>query len=42
MQNVHYYCLLMDCQFFDVFNLSNVSKVYFHIQFKNQNIQIHT
>jgi hypothetical protein len=38
--NVHYYCLLADCQFLSMFSVSKVSKLYFHIQFKSQNVQI--
>jgi hypothetical protein len=37
---MHYYCLLTDCQYFSMFSLSKVSKLYFHAEFKNHNIQI--
>jgi hypothetical protein len=40
MHNVHYYFLSADNGYFSMFNLSNVSKLYFHTQFKNHNIQI--
>jgi hypothetical protein len=40
MHNVHYYCLSADCQYFSMFSLSKVSKLYFHTQFKSHNIQI--
>ena len=40
MQNVHYYYLSADHHYYNMFSLSKVGKLYFHIQFKSHNIQI--
>jgi GT2 family glycosyltransferase len=40
MHNVHYYCLSTDNQYFSMFSLLEVSKLYFHIQFNSHNIQV--